>query len=94
MVEIRPANCRKSVILSAGRVILEKYIANFERLSKIVTAVLEPSGFRQKLPGSFDFDRVLHWSGAGGRIYKIFPLFHSNLYFLVKLHPGYFPLGP
>lgn len=94
MVAIGRADRPKSVILSAGRVILEKCTPNFARLAKIVTVGLEPSGFRQKLSRSFDCDRVEDSSAAGDRNYKIFPLFQSNLYFLVKMHPGYSPLGP
>jgi hypothetical protein len=60
MVAFRRAKRPKSVLFSARRVILEKYTSNFARLAKIVAAGLEPSGFRQKLPGSFNLVRAKH----------------------------------
>lgn len=71
------ASRQKSVILSARRVILEKYTANFARLAKQVAAGLDPSGLHQKLPPSFNLDRVPISRDFPGRNYLIFPLFPS-----------------
>jgi hypothetical protein len=77
IVAIHPAKRPKSVLLSAGRVILEKYTANLARPAKIVAEELRPSGLRQKLAKSFYLLSAPHSTTGARSKMEIFALFQG-----------------